>query len=278
MNTIYQNAVYSIELGIEDYMANDPKRVLSSIRNFYSGILLLAKEVLIRAAPNADPDLIIASNFSPIPDNMGGANITQRGHATIDFNTIGKRFKDFNINVDISPLRDLGSIRNNIEHKASEHSHDQIKEAIARSFPVMLELFRLADERPEKELESIWEILTSVREAYEYELARCKNSFNAVNWNTNSMESASITCPSCKSELIEQLHPNNTQPQEITAKCLSCSANISAEDLITESLRQLHSISAYHAAMGEGTEPISPCPECSLKTYVTSYNFEDNKF
>ena len=29
--------------------------------------------------------------------------------------------------------------------------------------------------------------------------------------------------------------------------------------------------------MGEEADPISSCPECSLETYVTSYDYEDNK-
>jgi hypothetical protein len=48
MNTLFDNAIQSIQLGIEDYQANDPRRALSAVRNFYSGVLLLAKEVLVR--------------------------------------------------------------------------------------------------------------------------------------------------------------------------------------------------------------------------------------
>jgi hypothetical protein len=50
MNTLFDNAIQSIQLGIEDYEHNDPMRALSAVRNFYAGTLLLAKEVLVRAA------------------------------------------------------------------------------------------------------------------------------------------------------------------------------------------------------------------------------------
>ncbi len=54
MSGLFENAVLSIQLGVEDYQANDPKRALSAVRNFHAGILLLAKEVLVRAAPGAN--------------------------------------------------------------------------------------------------------------------------------------------------------------------------------------------------------------------------------
>ncbi len=56
MNTLFDNAIQSIQLGVEDYQANDPRRALSAVRNFYAGILLLAKEVLVRTAPGASPE------------------------------------------------------------------------------------------------------------------------------------------------------------------------------------------------------------------------------
>jgi hypothetical protein len=59
MNTLFDNAIESIQLGIEDYEANDAKRPLSAVRNFYAGVLLLAKEVLVRAAPNANPKDVV---------------------------------------------------------------------------------------------------------------------------------------------------------------------------------------------------------------------------
>jgi hypothetical protein len=52
MSALFKNAAGSVQLGIEDYQANDPKRALSAVRNFYTGTLLLAKEILVGAVPN----------------------------------------------------------------------------------------------------------------------------------------------------------------------------------------------------------------------------------
>lgn len=56
MTGIFANAVDSIRMGIEDHAIDTPARASSAVRNFYAGVLLLGKEVLIRAAPLADAD------------------------------------------------------------------------------------------------------------------------------------------------------------------------------------------------------------------------------
>jgi hypothetical protein len=72
MSGIFANAVDSIKMGIEDYALDTPARALSAVRNFYAGILLLGKEVLIRAAPLADPNDVIGARYAPVPDGKGG--------------------------------------------------------------------------------------------------------------------------------------------------------------------------------------------------------------
>ena len=54
-SALFDNAMSSIRMGIEDYAQDKPERSLSAVRNFYAGLLLLAKEVLVRHIPNADP-------------------------------------------------------------------------------------------------------------------------------------------------------------------------------------------------------------------------------
>jgi hypothetical protein len=80
MNGLFDNAVKSIQLGVEDYQANNPKRSLSAARNLYAGILLLAKEVLTRTAPNSDPKYVIGARYKPIPDGEGGVELNGVRH------------------------------------------------------------------------------------------------------------------------------------------------------------------------------------------------------
>jgi hypothetical protein len=110
-------------MGIEDYASDKPDRSLSTVRNFYAGVLLLAKEVLVRAAPNADPDEVIGARYKPVPDGTGNVTHVLDGHRTIDFDTIGKRFKDFKLDIDQAALGDLNKIRNEIEHEHGGATH-----------------------------------------------------------------------------------------------------------------------------------------------------------
>ena len=80
-------------MGVKDYALDKPARSLSAVRNFYAGLLLLAKEALARQAPMADLDEVIGARFKPVPDGAGGVAIVPDGQKTIDFMTIAKRFR-----------------------------------------------------------------------------------------------------------------------------------------------------------------------------------------
>src|SRR5260221_4537785 len=107
MNGLFKNAVDSIVMGIEDYQKNEPKRAFSAVRNFYAGTLLLAKERLLRVAPAANSDLILAAHYKPVPDGKGGIVFESADNRTVDFEEIGKRFKDFKLPIDKAALKDL---------------------------------------------------------------------------------------------------------------------------------------------------------------------------
>lgn len=90
-SALFDNALESIQMGIEDYALDKPARSLSAVRNFYAGLLLLAKEALARQAPMADLDEVIGARFKPVPDGAGGVAMVLDGQQTIDFVTIARR-------------------------------------------------------------------------------------------------------------------------------------------------------------------------------------------
>jgi hypothetical protein len=59
MNSLLENAIVSMQLGLEDYASEDHRRVLSAARNLYAGVLLLCKEVLRRLSPAGSNDILI---------------------------------------------------------------------------------------------------------------------------------------------------------------------------------------------------------------------------
>lgn len=268
MSSLFDNAVQSICLGIEDYQSTDDGRQFSAVRNFYAGILLLAKEVLIREAPKAKPKDVVSLHYKPVPDGSEGVRFAATSARTIDFATIGKRFKDFGLQIDQSALRDLYRIRNDIEHYFTSEPHERVREAIATAFPVAVGLFRLAKVEPLNVLGSAWEVMLEVQSVYNQELNACRATFGAVEWPDGPLNEDIISCPNCGSSLVEQREPYNTDHLNIDAHCGACGADISCGTLIEHALAASFEWEAYVAMTDGGDPPLGLCPECGLEAYV----------
>jgi hypothetical protein len=94
-SALFDNAMSTIRMGIEDYAQDKPERSLSAVRNFYAGLLLLAKEVLVRRVPNADPDEVIGAKYKPVPDGAGGVEHIQDGFPDNRFRNRRKAVQGF---------------------------------------------------------------------------------------------------------------------------------------------------------------------------------------
>jgi len=268
MNNLFDNAVQSIQLGIEDYRANDPKRALSAVRNFYAGALLLAKEVLVREVPNADPKEILGVRYKPISDGKGGIEFEAASQRTVDFAELGQRFTDFGLEIDQRALRDLNKIRNDIEHNYTQATPGKAREAIAKAFPVIADLFRQADEDPRAVLAESWQVMLDVRSVYEKELALCRSTFDRVDWRSAAMSSAVPCCPKCGSHLVAQSDPENSHQEGVNGECRACGEKTSAEKLIEKALEDYFEVESYVAAKDGGEAPLHTCPDCGVDAYV----------
>ncbi len=265
MSKLFDNAVQSIKLGLEDYEANDPTRTLSAIRNFYAGLLLLSKEVLVRAVPGADEWDVIAANYKPKRNRAGVIKYVPRGKVSIDLNGIGERFNDFGLNIDKEALKKIGNIRNNVEHYFSTEKNDSMRLLIAAAFPVAYELFLQAGEEPHQVLGDAWETMLEERTIYDKEQNECSKTFYKIDWVSDILSTVHLVCPECQSDLVAQKDSGNTNKQEIDAECRSCEVTISAERLIQNM--------AIHLDSGDGT--LRTCPECSLATYIMNDDGKD---
>ena len=61
--SILNNAVESIQVGVEDYLMDDSRRYLSAVRNICAGILLLYKEKLCRLSPSNNGEILIKKDI-----------------------------------------------------------------------------------------------------------------------------------------------------------------------------------------------------------------------
>ena len=260
MSELFNNAVQSIKLGLEDYQKNDPVRILSAIRNLHSGILLLAKEVLVRRVKGIDWRDILAPGYKPIPDGSGGIKYIPQSKVTIDLQNISTRFKDFGLTINQKSLESLVRIRNDIEHLAPQSNADTMRRAISEALPVAYTLFRQAREDPRDVLEEAWSTMLEVRSVYDHELRACIQTFIDVEWLCDVLDNVSLICVKCGSELVAQDDPKNGDPYEICATCRSCGSSTGAVDLIRQS------VSSHFDGIHYET-----CPECAETSYTEDY-------
>ncbi|WP_201529004.1 hypothetical protein [Psychrobacter frigidicola] len=69
--SIIQNAIDSIQIGVEDFESDDDRRSVSAVRNIAAGILLLYKEKLCQLSPSDNKELLIKQNIRPIQNAKG---------------------------------------------------------------------------------------------------------------------------------------------------------------------------------------------------------------
>jgi hypothetical protein len=106
----------------------------------------------------------------------------------------------------------LNRIRIAIEHYYTNESWETACEAIAKAFPVVVDLFALADEAPHEVLGDAWQTMLDVREVYERELQACEESFEKLKARVDVLQEVSFNCPECRSDLVSQEEQTNTDP------------------------------------------------------------------
>ena len=89
---LLNNAVESIQVGIEDYNVGTPARLRSCVRSIHAGILLLFKERLRQLSPPETNELLIKAKFKPVRRGDGTVLLIGDGRRTVDVQQIKERF------------------------------------------------------------------------------------------------------------------------------------------------------------------------------------------
>lgn len=268
MSDLLKNALHSIQLGIEDYQSNDPRRPASAVRNFYAGVLLLGKQCLLNEAPDADPMEVIGSRFVPKPDGNGGVEYEPEGHQTIDLGQLRKRFKDFGLRWPNGDVNSLQRIRNDLEHFHSPAPHQALRQAIAGCFPLVEGFFALLEVDPLKALGSAWETMLSEERFFAAQKLACDATWTHLPWIEHIDRLAKLSCPKCGSSLVLQEDAQNGDPAMIQAKCKACGAQFGEEEAISVLLEAQFGDDNYIAMTDGGDPVVNDCPECGSPTYV----------
>ncbi len=268
--SILQNAIDSIQIGLEDYQSPDNRRHISAIRNIFAGVLLLYKEKLRQLSPARDPDLFIKAKIEPKIIN-GKITLEGKGKKTVDVQSIKERFKNFQIKIDEKRLGEINDLRNDIEHYFSSKSPDAVREVIAKSFLLIRDFIKdEIDEEPREIIgDNYWSLLLNTAEVYEAEAAACIESLQEIDWQYQTIKSSleELRCPQCHSSLIKAEDLTDIYPA-INLTCASCGYNFSFEDIAESFIGEILGAEAYISIKDGGDSPYDTCPECGKDTFI----------
>lgn len=260
--SILQNALDSIIIGVEDFNMDDKKRLLSSTRNIFAGILLLFKHKLVELSPENSDEVLIKQKLLPTQSSTGEILWIGKGAKTVDVQQIKERFKSLDILVDWHRLDKINTYRNNIEHYYSTEAEDAVNTLLSNSFLVIRDFISTYLDEDPKELlgEDTWNTLIKINEVYEAEKADCINKLNKLEWKNDWILDAVLDygCDDCFSDLI-------TVNDNGDIECKSCGNKYIQEDLIEKALIQ--SYGSFRMQDGEESNLIE-CPYCQKQTYI----------
>jgi DNA-directed RNA polymerase subunit M/transcription elongation factor TFIIS len=272
VSPLLENAVVSIQLGLEDFASEDARRVISSARNLYSGVLLLCKEVLRQLSPLGSNDILIRTRKRAVKEADGTVKLVGDGKKTIDRFEIEEAFKQLQLAADLSNLKRLADIRNDIEHMHPNHAPALIQEAIADAMPIIRDLIvKELHEEPSALLGQVaWEGLLNEARVFKEEQAACKASFDNIDWGTETLANAlsDFQCPKCSSTLLRNDNAGARKPDDLVLACSKCGESADYDEVIEAALKESLWADGHIAAMEGGEPVIEECPECFKETYV----------
>lgn len=166
-------------------------------------------------------------------------------------------------------IKRLQQFRNNLEHYHLKEPASALGEAIASSFPMIVDFFKILGEDPQENLADVWETIIAERATFEKVRTSCLESWKDVEWPpppVNDLDK--MSCPACQSSLVGQADTNNTGHEYIEGKCFQCGEEIDREKMMEMVVQASYEIDAYIMAKDGLNPPIGNCPECAVEAYV----------
>jgi hypothetical protein len=261
MNKLFNNAIISIKLGVDDYFSSDPNRILSCVRNLFSGLLLLFKSKLLDLSPPNSNEVLIKKNIIPIIDN-NDIIFKGAGNNTIGIDEIRKRFLELNINTNWSIIEKMRKERNNIEHYYLNIDINILRGFIVDVFHVTNDFIKNElRKEPRELLKETWTKMLDIESIFINEKNECdKKIYRDFNVDENQLGIIrNIYCNQCGSELLIPKAQTYNLDEAILI-CTICSKEINV-------IRSFENIidTIYNSE-------IENCPECNKKAFYTVDN------
>jgi hypothetical protein len=220
----------------------------------------------------ASNDLLIRTKKKAVKDADGNVRLVGDGKKTVDRVEIEETFKQLQLAVDLSNLKRLSDIRNEIEHLHPTHAPALIREAIADAMPIIRDVIvKELKEEPAALLgNEAWDALLKEAKVFAEEQRACQASFDQINWGTDTLANAveNFQCPKCSSALVRNDNAGATKPEELVLVCSECGEHVEVGDVIEGALDESLWLDGHIAAKDGGDPVLDECPECLKKTYV----------
>jgi hypothetical protein len=251
---VLENAVTSIQLGIEDYQLTqgddgNPLRAVSSARNLFAGVLLLFKYriAMLADSPEHAASLIYkARKFKPCRDQDGVIEWRPEleRNKTIDVADIELHFEGLGIRTDWTAVNTLQRCRNDLEHLHPKHPLEEINKFLLDLFPLLRDFItHELSENPAALLGETWEVMLRNHQFFAHNLEEVQRQWEDLGVMAHTRELfKACSCPACGSPLLE---PNREDLQagvpfdysEFRYNCLACNQSDSFIELMEEELR-----------------------------------------
>lgn len=274
MKTLLDNAVSSIQIGVEDHISTDPRRVLSAVRNISAGVLLLFKEKLRQLSPVDSDEVLIKQNIRAVRVVSDSIKFVGSGAKTVDVQQIKERFKSLGIDTHWARVDAIIKVRNDVEHYLSAEPASRLRELIADTFIVVRD-FVAHELRLEAHVlfgEETWSVMLAVSDVYEAQRRACLAELDKLEWWSPGMARASefLRCAHCGSDLVK---PEGTGAKSAELQlqhliCTACNTSMILEDVIQSALDECFFADQYYAMTKGGDPPLDYCEHCGSVSYI----------
>ncbi|MGH8109957.1 MAG: hypothetical protein ACREO1_14710 [Arenimonas sp.] len=274
MDTLLENAIQSIQVGVEDYLSlsEDPRRTLSAVRNLSAGVLLLLKERLRQLSPANSSEVLIKQKIRPKLAADGSVFFEGEGKKTVDVPQIRERLQSLGVEIDWKRLDAIINVRNEIEHYCTSTPTPRIKELIADTFLVVRHFITTQLDAGPVDLlgAQTWGTLLNVAEVYQQEAAACESVMSKVVWGEAGVTRvvSHLRCPDCQSALLKPTNPTESFVPSIELQCTSCGTLHLFEQIAEAAAYACYFSEMYLAMTDGGDPPLTTCHECGRDTFL----------
>lgn len=266
MSPLLENAIKSVQVGVQDFASGKPDRALSAVRSLHAGILLLFKEALRRLSPPDSEDVLIKERVLPKMVN-GTLTLVGQGKRTVTPEQTRERFEALGIQAEWPRVERVTKVRNDIEHHYTTANAKVLNGVIADSF-VVVRNFMAASLKLDPAValgDETWSTMLKVSEVVEVERKACVDAIEAADWRSDTLLAAAteLPCGTCGALLLMP-----TSDDSPSMKCRACGETEHHEDFVERALTEHLAGESFSAVKDGESPPLIECPFCGRHAYV----------